>query len=153
VTAAISPLCAGGTTTIDVANSQNGVSYQLRIGTTAVGPAVVGNGSTISLSTGVLNATTTFNVLATNGACTPVQYDSHRHCHGFRFLNSTLTVTPLAATVCAGSATSIQVFASENLVNYQLRNNTTNAIIGAPIAGNGGTITLPTGNFKCQHYL
>ena len=92
VTAASTPLCVGGTTTIDVANSQTGVSYQLRNGGTPIGTPVVGNGSTINLSTGVLNTTTTFNVLASIGSCSAS-------------LTSTPTVTVLLATdpLCAGS--------------------------------------------------
>jgi len=68
VAAAESAICTGTGTNITVAASQTGVSYQLRNGTTAVGSPVNGNGGTINLPTGILNANTTFNVLATYGS-------------------------------------------------------------------------------------
>ncbi|MFV8377103.1 Ig-like domain-containing protein, partial [Flavobacterium sp. LB1P71] len=65
-----SSICISATTNISVANSEVGISYQLRNGVTNVGTAVIGTGGTISLSTGALNSTTTFNVLATNTSTT-----------------------------------------------------------------------------------
>jgi hypothetical protein len=68
ITAQNSPICSGNGTNIQVASSQNGVNYQLRdnADNSLVGSAVGGNGGTINLPTGVLNSTTTYNVLATN---------------------------------------------------------------------------------------
>jgi hypothetical protein len=54
------------------------------------------------------------------------------------------------ANICSGTSTNIQVIDSEyegNFgMNYQLRNNANNALVGGPVAGTGGTIDLPTGN-------
>ncbi|GAA3760126.1 hypothetical protein GCM10022423_08850 [Flavobacterium ginsengiterrae] len=55
------------------------------------------------------------------------------------------TIASTSSTVCPGTGTTITVAASEIGVNYQLRN-ASNAIIGSPVAGTGGTINLPTGN-------
>ncbi|WP_281297601.1 Ig-like domain-containing protein [Flavobacterium limnophilum] len=65
-----SSICTGATTNISVTDSEVGISYQLRDGTTNIGTAVIGTGGTISLSTGALSTTTTFNVLATNTSTT-----------------------------------------------------------------------------------
>ena len=72
VTAVPATICDGTGTDIEIANSKNGVTYQLRddADDTAVGAAIAGNGGTIALPTGNLSATTTFNVLANNGTCT-----------------------------------------------------------------------------------
>lgn len=68
VTAAASSVCAGTATSINISSSATGVSYQLRnnADNTNIGSPVAGTGSDISLLTGNLAATTTFNVLATN---------------------------------------------------------------------------------------
>lgn len=58
--------------------------------------------------------------------------------------NANLTVGALADSVCPGQSTSITVALSEVGVNYQLRANPGNANVGVAIAGNGGTINLPT---------
>jgi len=50
-------------------------------------------------------------------------------------------------TICAGTGTDITVSASETGVNYQLRNDAGDINTGSPVAGTGGTISLPTGNF------
>jgi gliding motility-associated-like protein len=151
VTAAVSPLCTGGSTTIDVANSEVGVTYQLRDASNAnIGVAVAGTGGMINLPTGVLNATTTFNVLATRGVCTPTQLTNTATVTVGGSINSGLTVSPLALSVCTGSNTLIQVQASENGVTYQLRNNSNNALIGGTVPGTGATINLPTGNLAAN---
>ncbi|TRX58821.1 T9SS type A sorting domain-containing protein [Fulvivirga sp. M361] len=61
-------LGSGGSTTIEVANSEVNVSYQLRndADDSTIGSAVVGTGGTILLPTGSLTSTTTFNVLGTD---------------------------------------------------------------------------------------
>ena len=68
VAAQSSTICTGTGTNINVSSSESGVSYQLRVGTTNVGSPVNGNGGTISLPTGTLTSSTTFNVLATRTA-------------------------------------------------------------------------------------
>ena len=59
------------------------------------------------------------------------------------------TVAASASTVCSGSGTTITVAASELGVNYQLRN-ASNVNVGTPVAGTGGTISLPTGNLTAN---
>ncbi|MDX5394927.1 MAG: T9SS type A sorting domain-containing protein, partial [Hymenobacteraceae bacterium] len=60
--------CAGGTAAVYVANTQAGFSYQLRNNSNNafVGSAVEGTGGTVTLPTGTITATTTYNVLVTD---------------------------------------------------------------------------------------
>jgi len=144
----LDPLCVGGVSSVTVALSQVGVTYQLRndADDSTVGAAVPGTGATISMSTGVLNATTVFNVLATSGVCPPVELSTLATVNVAGAVNAGLTVTSSANPICAGGSSFIQVQASEVGVTYQLRDDLNDAPIGAPVAGNGATINLPTGN-------
>ncbi|MBX2894243.1 MAG: gliding motility-associated C-terminal domain-containing protein [Cyclobacteriaceae bacterium] len=147
VAATIGTVCSGGTSNIEVATSETGVSYQLRnnADNSLVGSAVAGTGATIVLPTGVLAATTTFNVLATRGVCPPVQLSTTVTVTVAGAINVGLTVTATASPICEGSSSSIQIAGSESGVTYQLRNDADDSAIGAPVAGNGGTITISTG--------
>jgi len=142
----IDPVCTGGISDVLVANSELGVSYQLRnnADNSSIGSPVIGTGSTIALSTGVLAATTTFNVFATNGVCTAVQLSSTATVNVSGTVNASLAVTPTSSVICSGASTSIQIANSESGVTYQLRNNFDNSLIGSAVSGNGGTINLPT---------
>ena len=84
VTASDPDIAFGASTTINIANSQTGMNYQLRndANDNNIGTAVTGTGGTINLSTGALSTTTTFNVLVVNA--------SNSSC--FQELNQTVTV-------------------------------------------------------------
>ena len=152
VAVTLNPLCTGGTSAITVALSQTGVSYQLRndAGDVNIGLPVPGTGGTISLSTGVLNATSTFNVLASSGVCSSTELTQLATVNVTGSLNAALNVTSSASPICAGTSTFIQVGLSEAGVNYQLRNDANDSNIGAAIVGNGATINLPTGNLAAS---
>ncbi len=76
VTPVASVVCEGGSTSIQVFNSEQGVSYQLRDDADDfnIGSAVTGNSNTILLPTVAINSNTTYNILATmvspNTGCT-----------------------------------------------------------------------------------
>jgi hypothetical protein len=146
-TAAASAVCAGSGTNIQLTASQAGVNYQLRnnTGNVNIGTAVAGNGGTINLPTGNLLANTTFNVLATNNSTGCNIQMSATVTVTINALPTDKTPTAVLPVVCSGTATSIQVTASQIGVSYQLRNNANNAAIGSAVAGTGGTINLPTG--------
>jgi hypothetical protein len=67
LSAAVSSVCSGGSTSINLPNTETGVYYQLRndVDNSNIGALVEGTGSALTLPTGVLATTTTFNVLAT----------------------------------------------------------------------------------------
>ncbi|MBX2898529.1 MAG: gliding motility-associated C-terminal domain-containing protein [Cyclobacteriaceae bacterium] len=147
VTATISTVCAGGSSNIQVAASESGVSYQLRnnADNSTIGVPVTGTGGTIALPTGPLATTTSFNVLATQGVCAPVQLTTVVTVTVAGAINTSLAVTATANPICQGNSSSIQIAASEVGVTYQLRNDADDSLIGAPVNGAGGTITIPTG--------
>ncbi|MBF4488219.1 PKD-like domain-containing protein, partial [Flavobacterium sp. CSZ] len=67
IAAANSSICSGSNTNITVSSSEVGVNYQLRDASNSlIGSAVAGTNGTISLPTGNLTGTTTFNVLASS---------------------------------------------------------------------------------------
>ncbi|MEJ1241733.1 gliding motility-associated C-terminal domain-containing protein [Chryseolinea sp. T2] len=144
----LDPLCSGGSTQITVTLSQTGVSYQLRDDATDanIGAPVVGTGGTISLNTGVLTATTVFNVFATAPGCASVELTAKATVNVSGTIDATLPLTAVASPICSGSGTDIELDNSENGVDYQLRDNATNAAVGAVVTGTGGTIVFPTGN-------
>jgi hypothetical protein len=149
LSASINPVCSGNTSAVLVSNSESGVSYQLRLepSDVLVGTPVVGTGGTISLPTGVLTADTDFNVLATRGSCSPVELlEIVTITIGAGTINVGSATTASPGTICQGTGTFVQVQNSEVGVSYQLRNDADNSLVGTPIAGNGGTINLPTGN-------
>lgn len=140
-------ICSGDDGFIQVENSEVGVRYQLRNSINAlIGSFVIGDGGTINLPTGALTMDSTFNVLATNGACTPVQLTNTATITVDALPDSTLTVTAQDNPICENNSTNIQVANSQLGYNYQLRNDFDNSNIGPLEPGTGGTLLLSTGN-------
>jgi gliding motility-associated-like protein len=148
VTTPLSPVCSGGSSSVEVANSEVGVRYQLRnnADNSLIGSALVGTGATLALPTGVLTSDITFNVVATRGVCAPIQLSATVTVTVVGSIDASVNVSPQAAAVCSGSSTNIQITNSESGVNYQLRNDADDSLIGVPVAGTGASIDLPTGN-------
>ena len=151
VSVAGGPVCSGGSSSIELASSETGVTYQLRNDTddSLIGTTITGTGSTISFPTGVLTTTTTFNVLATRGTCTPVELTSTATVTVVvGSIDLTLSVSAQQSSICEGSGTNIQILNSETGINYQLRDDSDDSLIGTAIAGTGASINLPTGNLS-----
>ncbi|MCZ8215994.1 MAG: hypothetical protein O9262_07125, partial [Cyclobacteriaceae bacterium] len=138
-------ICAGGTTFVQVLNSEVGVSYQLRNNAddSPVNAAVVGTGTTINLPTGNLSNTTTFNVLAGSGTCSIELTDTETITVN-PLPMATLAVTSSTPTTCVGSNVNITITSAENGVLYELRNDATNVVI-ASATGTGANLTIATG--------
>ena len=116
-------ICYRTGTNITVASSVVGTSYQLRSepADALVGEAVAGNGGTISLPTGNLTTTTTFNVLATITATT---------CSAELTETEVVTVTGCVATLTTTAVTAIT---------------STTATGGGNISNDGGSVVSPSG--------
>ncbi|PIF32796.1 gliding motility-associated-like protein [Flavobacterium sp. 9] len=129
--------CAGGTGfPIGLSDSQTGVSYQLKLGSSNDGAAVAGT-TGVAISFGTKTAAGTYTVVATNNttSCTAPMTGS-----------KTITVNPLptaytvtgGGTYCAGGAGfAIGLSNSETGVSYQLQLAGVND--GAAVAGTTGT--------------
>jgi len=148
VTAASSAICSGQSTAVNVAASETDVSYQLRKspGNAVIGSPLTGTGGAISLPTGSLTASTTFNVLAMRivGGCS-VQLSQTATVTVNALPNAGLAVGATQSMIDVGESTSITVAGSQAGVNYQLRRNSDNSNVGGPVTGTGATISLPTG--------
>ncbi len=146
VTATASPICEGTSSSIQIAASESGVTYQLRndADDSLIGAPVAGTGGTITISTGVLSAATTFNILASNGTCS-IELTNLATVAVDVDPDPALTVTGPAATLCTGGVASILINNSEVGVNYQLRNDADDSLVGTSVAGTGGVIALSTG--------
>ncbi|OJJ17142.1 hypothetical protein BKI52_31005 [marine bacterium AO1-C] len=141
--AATGTVCSGEQTEIKLLKSQDGVTYQLRVGASTIGSSATGNGGTISFSTGAITTNpTTFNILASGGACAGVQLTNTVDVATTAAPSAALTVGTDVNTVCNGGTANITVASSESGVNYQLRTGTTK--LGVAQAGNGGTLTFQT---------
>jgi hypothetical protein len=63
-------------------------------------------------------------------------------CGGCVRPRSNRTVGPTTAQIYAGDYTFVTVGDTQEVVNYQLRNNANNSNVGSPVAGTGGAISL-----------
>ncbi|MEM0578811.1 Ig-like domain-containing protein, partial [Flavobacterium polysaccharolyticum] len=130
---------AGAVTTTTTATNSTGITYSLDA-------ASLTAGNSINASTGEVTY-----VAGWSGSTTITA--SAAGCNGPATTTHVVTVNPLPAAnlvlngtspICSGTGTNITVVSSVVGVNYQLRTGTTN--VGTAVAGDGGTINLPTGN-------
>ena len=135
-------ICAGETATITITGSQSGISYQLRLDSddSNVGSPIIGTGGNISFNVSP-GFTTTYNILATN---------TNTGCFAELLDKPTITVNPYPnstlvvsdAAVCAGETGMITVFNSQVGVEYQLRLDANDNLVGSAVVGTGGNITF-----------
>src|SRR6185369_4932990 len=146
VAAQNSAVCSGSGTKIQVSGSEIGIDYQLvdNSNSSNVGTPVAGTSATIDLPTGNLTANKTYSVIASNSACS-VQLTTNAAVTVDIKPDPNLTLGSTINPVCSGGTSKITVANSEVGVSYQLRDDSNNSNIGAPLAGNGVTINLPTG--------
>ena len=143
-------ICTGSfVANVDIISSESLIIYQLFLGDgiTPTGTSVLGTGSDITLTSGILTASTTLMVKALKippGSCEAFLSETISLTVN-AVPDSTLTITA-SSTICSGSSTNVSVDLSELGFSYQLRDDATDLPIGGAVAGTGGTILLPTGN-------
>lgn len=133
----------GATATLLVPGSDPKDRYQLSVRGQAGPPGVAGDGSELALTTGPLLADTGFELVVTRAPDTGLRVERVVQVVVLVRPDATLQVLARAASVAQGSGTDIVVQASQRGVNYQLASAA--ATVGAPVAGTGGDLALPTG--------
>lgn len=144
--------CTGSPAAIQVLKSERGIVYQLESaaeGSTSFvpsGTSVLGNGSDITLTSGIVNQRTIFRVIATRIAGTA--------CSTILTQTATINATPLPAqetsvvsgpaSVCANTRANISITNTNPRFSYQLRIGTDTVGTAVPGPAAGGTLPLPT---------
>ncbi len=137
-------LCNLQSTTVKVFNSESGVTYRLRKGTTNIGGAQAGNGGTLTFNTGVQSVTdTTWNIMATKtvAGCGTANFYNYHTIFVSR-PNYLLYLAPASDTICKGQSTTLTISSSEPGVSYQVFRGSTSLGI---LTGNGGPVSFNSG--------
>ena len=133
--------CAGSAGVhVGLNTSSTGISYQLYSGTTAVGSAVTGTGSSLD-----------FGLVTSTGTYTAVGTDISTHCASNMANGAVITARPLPTAYrvsienfgnycAADSGLHIMLANSDAGIDYQLMRGTTP--VGSPVVGTGSAITL-----------
>ncbi|WP_153042794.1 T9SS type A sorting domain-containing protein [Rufibacter ruber] len=135
-------ICSGSTSTLSLAASELGVTYQIYANNVAVGLPVQGNGGKISLTTSPLTSTTTLKVVASQSGCSNVDM-TNSYTITVGTPNTVFTVAPASQNICANGTAQVSLSGSQSGVYYQLYNG--NTATGAQVAGTGSAITLTSG--------
>jgi len=131
--------CTGGTGVhIFLGVSNPGVSYQLYNGSTPVGGAMSGTGSTLDF--GLNTATGTYTVAAMNTGTGCSNNMTGTATVGINPLPSDFMVTGGGSYCLGGGGVTVGLAGSESGVRYQLSNGST--AVGLPITGSGSSINF-----------
>jgi len=137
-----SAFCSSGTAIISVANSENGIVYQIYNGIATSGSSVLGTGGTITLTSAVLTANATLSVKAfkVGSGCGTVTVNNSTYNITVSTPPTVFNVTTTSQTICNGSAATLTLAGSQAGISYQIYNGSTPS--GAIVAGTGSAITL-----------
>ncbi|MTI29586.1 hypothetical protein, partial [Xanthovirga aplysinae] len=136
-------LCQPGTTNVYVLDTEFGYSYLLinAADNSTIGGVVIGTGRDITLPTGIINQSTTFKVIVSNGACSR-ELDNEASVRMFNPDTNLDVIAPLS--VCEGSPAEVRIVNSEVDHYYQLVNAADNSLIGTQKEGDGQELSLFT---------
>ena len=134
-------LCLGSTLTLSPAASGNS-PFTYTWSSSAGGVASVTNAGVVSgITSGSTNITYTVTDVNSCSATSPV------HGVAVNALPATGLTVGGAGTICSGTPTNISVAMSVTGINYQLRNDNADELVGTVVGGTTGTtIYLPTGS-------
>ena len=113
------------------------MTYQLRNDATdsAIGAPVAGNGGAILLPTGNLAATTTFNVLASNGACS-IELVDLETVNVDVAPNPALVVDVSLDPLCVGGVSSVTIALRKSVLLISFVTDSDDSNVGAAVSGN-----------------
>jgi hypothetical protein len=148
-------VCGGNTTSFELSGSEFGVLYRLLVDGNESGSSVVGTGGPITLTSDDFTNLTSADITQT------VTYRARRvsgvNCDAISANTATVTVRPQPITtgltlrpteaqpVCGNSSRNYTLTGSRNNLVYQLVDQSTGEVVGNPVPGSPGTITLTTG--------
>ena len=142
-------VCENTTAQVEISNSEAGVIYTLRDNANTVdrSTALLGTGGAIIFDSFELSSTETLQIEALkipDFSCIGLNSNSAA-ITVYSNPADDRTVTSTASTIDSGESTDIEVANSEVGVDYLLRDDADDSVIGSSVAGTGGTILLPTG--------
>ncbi|MFA1771867.1 T9SS type A sorting domain-containing protein [Rufibacter glacialis] len=154
-TPAAQTVCHNSQATLTVANTENGVIYQIYDGSTPSGPAMVGNGNTVILTSGPLTSATVLTMRAYQVGASACQATlSGSTSITISPAPSVFVATPASATVCQGSTATVTLSGSEEGASYQIQvlNATTGTYsnTGNAVVGTGKALSLTTGTLTAS---
>jgi hypothetical protein len=133
--------CTGGTgATVGLSSSTIGVGYQLLVGGTAVGSAVLGTGGAISF--GAQTTAGTYTVFATNSVTSCTNTMAGSVTVSLNPLPAVFSMTGGGGYCLGGSGVSVGLSSSVSGFSYQLYQN--GVPFGTPFAGTGAAIPFGT---------
>ncbi len=129
--------CSGGSgVPVTLNNSASGITYQLYLGTTAVGTSVAGSGTTLSFGMVTAAGNYTIQAINTSTSCKSTMAGSANVA--INSLPSSFAVTGGGAFCAGGDGMDVSVAGSVSGINYQLHKDGTAA--GSLIGGTGAAI-------------
>ncbi|UAY50643.1 PKD-like domain-containing protein [Ferruginibacter albus] len=128
------------------------VTYELYKDGIATGNVITGTGSAINFGNQTAAGTYTVQatVTATGGSSCSAIPTTGNVSVSINPLPTDVTAFATATQICTGTSGNIQINNSQTGINYQLRDNATNANIGTAVAGTNGTIILTTGSLSAN---
>ena len=142
-------ICAGQTAQAQVSNTITGVLYSLRNGTTTIGLPQVGNGGTLTFTSGAIAASQQLNIYAELtipgcGTGTATQNLQVIVANA----NSSLPIVANKTIACRYDTISISLYNSEPGVTYRLMKG--GVATGTTLTGNGGLLTFNNSPFTAN---
>ena len=150
VTVMQTPICSGQTTQIKIGSTTSGIIYTIRdnTNTSYLASSVLGNGSDLTITTYAMTSSNRFkSIYATEigaSVCTQLLSKSDS-VTVFSNPTSALTLGASSNPACSGLTNNVTVASSQVGVKYQLKLKSTGASVGSAVAGNGSTLSIPTG--------
>ncbi|WP_155800918.1 hypothetical protein [Pontibacter sp. BAB1700] len=148
-------VCGGNTTSFTLSGSEYGIIYRLIVNNQESGNSVVGTGGPITLVSGPFTNLTSANITQTvnyrarsldGTACDAISANTATVTVRPQPATTGLTLTPIGAQpVCGTGSVSYSLTGSNPAYVYQLVNQVTGDVVGAPVPGSTGAIVLNSG--------
>lgn len=141
-------ICSGGSIIFTVANSQVGVSYQLKKGITLIGASKMGNGNGLSFTASNITSSAIYSIEASlSNLCGTNKILSTQNIIVVPYPKTTIPTGLVRNPVCINELGQYYIDSSEVNVKYQLLKSLS-SIVFPIIQGTGSRIILQTDDFQ-----